>query len=191
MAKYALRNAYYDGDHRLTFATEKFRTVFGRLFLELADNLCPAVVDAVADRMRITSFTTSEARTTLKEVEVPPEAVPAPGPQPDGTVNPPPVKKMRAVTTDPLANKAWDFWEQGDIDLVADEVHTEMLKAGDAYVIVWFDRQMNVRVYPQCAHEMAVKYDSDDPTLVVRAAKFWQDEDTKKMRLNLYYPDVI
>ena len=37
---YALAQRYYDGEHSLTFATEKFKSVFGRLFSALADNLC-------------------------------------------------------------------------------------------------------------------------------------------------------
>jgi hypothetical protein len=51
---YALARRYYDGEHSLTFATEKFKSVFGRLFNALADNLCPAVVDSVADRLKVT-----------------------------------------------------------------------------------------------------------------------------------------
>jgi hypothetical protein len=47
---------YYGGEHRLKFATEKFRSTFGFLFREFADNLCPAVVDAVADRLKLTGF---------------------------------------------------------------------------------------------------------------------------------------
>jgi hypothetical protein len=191
MKSYKLRNNYYNGDHRLTFASEKFRTVFGLLFMELADNLCPAVVDAVADRMRITNFQSSLAKVDFVEVEIPPEAQPTPGPQPDGTVIPPPQKRVKPVTDDPVGKSAWEFWEQDDMDLTADEVHTEMLKAGDAYAIVWFDQKMNVRVYPQMAHEMAVKYNKDDPCLIDRACKFWKDEDTQKIRINLYYPNVI
>jgi hypothetical protein len=51
--QYRWARRYYDGDHRLTFATEKFRNVFGQLFTALADNLCPAVVDSVSDRLRV------------------------------------------------------------------------------------------------------------------------------------------
>lgn len=47
---------YYDGVHRLAFATEKFRNAFGSLFRAFADNLCPAVVDAVADRLEPIGF---------------------------------------------------------------------------------------------------------------------------------------
>lgn len=44
---------YYDGEHPLLFATEKFRNTFGPLFREFSDNLCPTVVDVPSDRLRI------------------------------------------------------------------------------------------------------------------------------------------
>jgi SPP1 Gp6-like portal protein len=193
MYRYALNCAYYDGNHRLAFATEKFRNAFGHLFRELSDNLCPTVVDAVADRMAITGFTTNKAVVTIEEVPVPEPAPgePTPGPQPDGTVIPPPMKKMRAVTDDPIAKAAWDLWETMELDTTAGEIHTEMLKAGDSYAIVWYDLDFNVRVYPQMAHQMAVMYHPDDDRLITKAAKFWQDENSQRLRLNLYYPNVI
>lgn len=59
-SRYELFEAYYRGDHRLTFATEKFRNAFGRLFAAFADNLCPVPVDALADRLQVTSFTSEQ-----------------------------------------------------------------------------------------------------------------------------------
>jgi hypothetical protein len=47
---------YYDGKHRLAFATEKFRQAFGPLFEEFADNWCDLVVDAVEERLKPTGF---------------------------------------------------------------------------------------------------------------------------------------
>lgn len=44
---------YYRGDHDLAFATEKFVNAFGKLFHTFALNLCPAVVDAVADKLEV------------------------------------------------------------------------------------------------------------------------------------------
>ncbi len=44
-------DAYYQGHHKLQFATPKFRTTFGGLFNEFADNWCPLVVDAVTERL--------------------------------------------------------------------------------------------------------------------------------------------
>lgn len=47
---------YYGGEHRLHFASEKFRESFGGLFRELADNWCEVVVDAVEERMNVDGF---------------------------------------------------------------------------------------------------------------------------------------
>ncbi len=52
--------SYYDGDHDLAFASEKFKNAFGELFREFALNLCPAVVDALRDKLKITKFTVEE-----------------------------------------------------------------------------------------------------------------------------------
>lgn len=47
---------YYGGRHKLSFATEKFRTAFGSILSAFADNLCPSVSDALADRLRVIGF---------------------------------------------------------------------------------------------------------------------------------------
>lgn len=51
-----LPDDYYDGRHRMAFATAKFRQTFGALFKALADNWCPTVVDAAVDRLTIWGF---------------------------------------------------------------------------------------------------------------------------------------
>lgn len=55
-ADYRLYRNYVDGDHRLLFATEKFLSAFGALFRAFSDNLCSKVVDAAADRLILTGF---------------------------------------------------------------------------------------------------------------------------------------
>ena len=59
LADYLLYQRYYDGDHRLLFATEKFRNAFGPMFAAMADNLCPTVVDTLADRLTVTGFSSA------------------------------------------------------------------------------------------------------------------------------------
>lgn len=51
---------YYKGEHPLNFATDKFRNAFGCLFQEFADNLCPAVADALCDKLAVTNFAVEE-----------------------------------------------------------------------------------------------------------------------------------
>jgi hypothetical protein len=55
-AAYAKTERYYNGDHDLKFATEKFENTFGTLFREFALNLCPVICDAVRDKLRVTGF---------------------------------------------------------------------------------------------------------------------------------------
>lgn len=53
---YRLARRYYRGDHRLSFASPRFRSAFGRLFREFSANLCEPVVDIVADRLHVIGF---------------------------------------------------------------------------------------------------------------------------------------
>ena len=59
--RYSRFERYYRGEHDLSFATEKFKSTFGSLFREFALNLCPAVCDAVRDKLKITSFSVEDA----------------------------------------------------------------------------------------------------------------------------------
>ena len=54
--KYEKTTRYYKGDHDLAFASAKFKNAFGELFREFSLNLCPAVCDAVRDKLRIENF---------------------------------------------------------------------------------------------------------------------------------------
>lgn len=47
---------YYDGDHDLAFASEKFLEAFGGLFRAFADNWCPLVIGAVEERLGVVGF---------------------------------------------------------------------------------------------------------------------------------------
>lgn len=47
---------YYEGVHRLAFATSRFRQTFGNLFHEFADNWMSLIVDASVERLNIQGF---------------------------------------------------------------------------------------------------------------------------------------
>jgi len=53
---YKIARDYYDGDHRLAFATEKFKSTFGSLFAAFADNLMPVIVETPRDRLKLGTF---------------------------------------------------------------------------------------------------------------------------------------
>jgi hypothetical protein len=58
--------AYYDGVHRLAFATDKFREAFGNLFSAFADNWCDLVVDASVERIGVEGFRFGERSTASR-----------------------------------------------------------------------------------------------------------------------------
>ncbi len=54
--RYALLAQYYAGQHRMSYATEKFRSAFGRLFATFAANMCKPVVNGIANKLQVTGF---------------------------------------------------------------------------------------------------------------------------------------
>jgi Phage portal protein, SPP1 Gp6-like len=60
---YAKLKRYYEGDHDLSYATQKLKNAFGELFRTFSDNLCPAVVDGFADNLRVENFKVEEGDT--------------------------------------------------------------------------------------------------------------------------------
>jgi hypothetical protein len=49
-------DAYYAGQHRLAFASTKYREAFANLFRAFADNFCLLVVDAERERLNVEGF---------------------------------------------------------------------------------------------------------------------------------------
>jgi hypothetical protein len=65
---YQLARNYYEGKHRLAFASEKLKSAFGRLFTAFADNLCPTVCETVKDRLKLDGFTVSSSQSVTDEL---------------------------------------------------------------------------------------------------------------------------
>jgi hypothetical protein len=53
---YRLYREYYEGDHRLAFATQQFNSAFWGTFRRFSDNVCQNVVDTAVDRLELTGF---------------------------------------------------------------------------------------------------------------------------------------
>ena len=170
-ARYERAERYYDGRHDLTFATEKFQNTFGTLFREFAMNLCPAIVDAVRDKLRITGFGTSDLGRHR-------DASPAASETAD------------SADVDQTGRRLSRIWLGNRMPLRAGELHGEALKTGDAYAIVWPDEEGRACVYPNRAASVSVIYDDERPWHITRAAKYWLTAD-RHMRINLFYPDRI
>lgn len=174
---------YYDGDHRLAFATEKFRTTFGNLFKEFAENACPAVVDSLVDRLKVTGYRTSAATTQTQDVPNTAAAT-APGMPPL-----PPRKKVKIE--DPKSQEVWDIWTRNRMDAGSKEVHEEASKTGNSYVIVWPNDQMEAEIFPQLGDECGIQFDPNNKKIVLRGCKRWFNAVDKHWYLNIYNQEGI
>jgi hypothetical protein len=140
-------------------------------------NLCPAICDAVRDKLRIAGFSVNAgpgaavlSATSAELVEaVPPQA---------------------AVQAGSLRSDIDRIWFRNRMQQRAGEIHKEALKNGDAYAIVWFDPNGEVTIYLQRAANVVVTYDEERPGSILWAAKYWRTPD-KRTRLNIFYPDRI
>jgi len=172
--RYAKYQRYYDGNHDLAFATEKFQNTFGNLFREFALNLCPVVCDAVRDKLRISGWASS-----------------------DWTAGDSPAINAgihgRPAAQRPLHARARAFqsiWSRSRMGLRSGEVHKEALRSGDAYVIVWPDATGKATLFPNRAANITVQYDDEGTGNILWAAKWWTTRD-KHVRVNLFYPDRV
>lgn len=160
--KLAKLERYYAGDHDLAFATAKFQNAFGAMFREFALNLCPAICDAVRDRLRVTGF----------------------GVESSGLNN------EAAKTTGQIAEGARRIWRRNQMDARSAVIHKEALKTGDSYAIVWPDKTGKAVIFPNRSAACTAVYDDETPGRIKWAAKYWRRAD-RRIRLNLFYPDRI
>lgn len=145
--RYQRPERYYRGDHDLAFATDKFANAFGSQFREFALNLCPAVCDAVRDKLKIEGFSVEST----------------------GSENP--------FTADEIEERVSAIWKRNRMDVRAGELHKEALKNGDAFAIVWPNADGKAVIYPNKAANCAAFYDEESPGKIVSAAKYWQNAD--------------
>jgi len=201
-AKYAKNERYYRGDHDLAFATEKFANAFGSLFREFALNLCPAVCDAVKDKLRVTGFGIENLPANKREITRIKRECAA---DKRGNARIGNLLYDRLSTTPSakrghpsypggelrnISSEIGRIWDANRMDIRSGEVHKEALRAGDAYLIVWPDGEGRSVIYPNRASSCVVFYDDENPGSILWAAKYWRTHD-KRARLNLFYPDRI
>ena len=64
------RYAYYDGDHRIKYSTERLRKAFEKIDVFFAENWCGVIVNAVLERIGLQGWTTEDAglQTKLRDL---------------------------------------------------------------------------------------------------------------------------
>lgn len=84
-----------------------------------------------------------------------------------------------------------EIWRRNRMERRSGEVHAEALTTGDGYLVVWPGADGKAVLWPQVASQVTVHYDPESPERIDRAAKCWYDEDAKRWRVTLYYPERI
>lgn len=162
-------NDYYVGDQPLAYSSDKFRQAFGGLFMNLSDNWCGVVVDAVEERVKPQGIRiVSES-----------DAVPL-GNNGDRTL-------PRGVEAD---KDAWVIWQRNNLDTGSQMAHVEALTEGYANLLVWSDQDGKALITPEAASQSLVEC---YPGSRQRAAaiKEWRDDWTGKICATVYLPDAI
>ena len=160
---YQLYRDYYEGRHKLNFATEKWRTTFGDTFQAMAENLCPIAVDTLADLMQIQGFVATSIG-----------------------------KKGGKRQAQLIATETQEIERRNRMKNRRGAIYRDAFIYGDNYVLAWphkNDEKQPV-IYPNAPGSIVVEYDEEEVGLIIRAAKFWKTNDGKG-RLNLYFPDRI
>jgi hypothetical protein len=166
VAEFQLYHDYYEGDHRLTFATTKFRQAFGGQFSEFAINLCPTVVDTLADRVQLEGFEVEPEEGEEVDIEREPDAID---------------KSLRSI------------WLFNSMERRQHEIHHEAFKCGESYAIVWPELVTGMpMIWPQEAAQMIVGHNIDNPDRLDWAMKIWQIPDPDlRVRVTFYTPEAI
>lgn len=81
------------------------------------------------------------------------------------------------------------IWYDNHMKQRAGELHKEVLKNGDGYVVVW-PTAGGVQIVPNAAESCVVGYDDETSATIAWAAKHWRAAD-RRTRLNLFFPDRI
>src|ERR1043166_7627803 len=187
--RYAKAERYYNGQHDLAFATEKFQNTFGTLFREFALNLCPVICDAVKDKLRVVGF-------SVDAVSEPPASVGGKN-QSMGSTHTNGHNAVSAAASVPPAHAggsdligaaARRIWQRGRLALRAGEVDKESLLCGGAYMLIWPNLRGEAVFYPNKAANITICADEASPGSIGWAAKVWRTAD-KHIRLKIFYPD--
>lgn len=89
--------------------------------------------------------------------------------------------------TDAAGAALWNIWDREHMALRAQEIHTEAIKTGDAYLVVWPDKKGETKFFVNRAERMTCFYSEEDDEIEM-AAK-WQFGDDGYSHVTLYYPD--
>jgi hypothetical protein len=87
-------------------------------------------------------------------------------------------------------NKISEVWENNDLGLEAKEIHDKALVYGDAFVLVWPDKNGDIQISYESPRQMAVVYELENPRKKAYAVKLWRSAENVS-RMTVYTADKI
>jgi hypothetical protein len=153
---------YYEGRHRLAFATSQFRTAFGTQFRAFSDNFMQTVVDAVDERLEVEGF------------RIPVDT---------GDAGEDALALLKGDT------EAWEIWQANQLDSTSQLIHTDALVDGVSYAIVGPGEE-HPEITGESALQVICETAPGYHRRRLAALKKWQDEDGF-MYATLFLPAAV
>ena len=164
---------YYEGEHDLAFASEKFQEAFGGLFAGFADNWCGVVCDSPAERLAPIGFRFGDGHT----------------PQRPATDASEPVEPVDPGIGD---RDAMEIWQRNNMDAEAQLLILESLVKSRSFVLVWGDEDDDDKAVltSEDATQVVVAYAAGSRRRRLAALKRWTEDDGQEY-CTVYTPDWI
>lgn len=144
---------YFKGDQKLTFATDEWLKENGERYASFSDNWTASVVNAIAERIKITG------------VELRPGAA---------------ITQEAAKTG---GSKLWDQWLMNEMGAQSSQGFLTTFVARRSYVLVWGDNDGNAQVTWEHPSNVEIQYDWMNPRLRTAALKTWVDDEQEYANL--------
>jgi len=98
----------------------------------------------------------------------------------------------RSEDDDSLAKLAEEIWDDNELEVEEDDLHTQTAVKGDGYLIVWPDPEdeSRIQIFYNDATQVAVQYDPANRRRIARATKRYDQLDGTRW-LCIYLPDQI
>ncbi len=174
IAPYSELFAYYDGNQKLKYNTERLKAIFKNLTFDFTENWCAVVIDATANRVNLKSFLVKPEEDEKPRFARAVERIAR-------------RFKLKAPPAQEMVNEIVD---RNQIILESDVVHVVAMVIGESYYIVWKDEEGKAEGFYNDPRNIHLFYQEENPRKKKYAAKWWRTAEGR-IRLVLYYPDRL
>ena len=173
-APYTELFAYYDGNQKLKYNTERLKDVFKDLTFDFTENWCAVVIDSTANRVNLKSFL---VKGDEKEKSRLPRAIER-------------IAQRMGLKAPPAQKTLNEIVERNQLLLESDDVHEVAMVIGESFYYVWPDEEGKAEGFYNDPRLVHLFYEEENPRKKKFAAKWWKTFE-KRIRMVLYYSDRL